>query len=319
MTPVAQSALELVGNTPLVYLDRLGADLPVRLAAKLEWYNPGGSEKDRAALSIVEHAERAGLLDTETVIIEPTSGNMGLSLAIVCALRGYRLILTMPEFVPAWRVTVLRALGVEVVLTPAQQGMAGAIEKAEELAASLPRVFRPSQFENPANPAAHTRTADEIWADTEGEVSAVVVSVATGGTVSGVGRRLKALKPDVLVVAVQPAASPVLTGNPPGGHAIYGMGPPFVPGVYDATAVDRVVNVTEKDAYTTAVRLMREEGLLSGPSGGAAVAGALQIAREMSASEGPVVVVLPDTIERYVETNALERLQQAVAHLSGER
>jgi len=176
MTPIAGSVLELVGNTPLVYLNRLGADLPVRLAVKLEWYNPGGSEKDRTALSIVEQAEQAGLLDAETVVIEPTSGNMGLSLAIVCALRGYRLILTMPEFVPEWRVAVLRALGAEVVLTPAQHGMAGAVEKAEELAASHPHVFRPSQFENPANPAAHTRTADEIWAATDGQVSALVAS-----------------------------------------------------------------------------------------------------------------------------------------------
>ena len=316
MTPVAQNTLELVGNTPLVYLDRLGSDLPVRLAAKLEWYNPGGSEKDRVALSIVQQAEQAGLLNADTVIIEPTSGNMGLSLAIVCALRGYRLILTMPEFVPEWRVAVLRALGAEVVLTPAQQGMAGAVEKAEDLAATLPRVFRPSQFENPANPAAHTRTADEIWADTDGQVSALVASVATGGTVTGIGRRLKALKSEVLVVAVQPAASPVLTGEPPGGHAIYGMGPPFVPPVYDPAVVDRVVSVTEEEAYTTTVRLMREEGLLSGPSGGAAVAGALQVARDLAPSDGPVVVVLPDTIERYAETDALGHLQRAIARLS---
>ncbi len=299
----------------MVRLERVGAGVPAPLVAKLEWLTPGGSDKDRVALAIVERAEREGLLDHETTVVEPTSGNIGISLAIVCALRGYRLILTMPEFVPQWRVKLLRALGAEVVLTPATQGMAGAVEKAEELCATLPRVFRPAQFDNPANPDAHAFTADEIWADTGGNLSAVVASVATGGTISGVGRRLKSLKPDVLVVAVQPAESPVLTGGSPGAHAIYGMGAPFVPGVYDETVIDRVLSVPEREAYQITRRLLREEGLLTGPAGGAAVAGALRVARDLPQGAAPVVVILPDALERYAETDALDRLRPPPSRL----
>ncbi|MDQ7030529.1 MAG: cysteine synthase family protein [Ardenticatenia bacterium] len=309
MASIAQSVLELMGRTPMVRLERVGAGMPAPVVAKLEWLTPGGSDKDRVALKIVEQAEQEGLLDHETTIVEPTSGNIGISLAIVCALRGYRLILIMPEFVPQWRVKLLRALGAEVVLTPASRGMVGAVERAKELMAALPRAFSPAQFDNPANPEAHAHTADEIWAATGGHLSAIVASVATGGTISGIGRRLKARTPDLLVVAVQPAESPVLTGGTPGAHTILGMGPPFVPGVYDEQVVDQVVSVSEREAYQTIRRLLREEGLLTGPAGGAAVAGALRVARDMAPGADPVVVILPDALERYAETEVLDRLQ----------
>ncbi len=299
---VADSAIDLIGNTPLVRLARMGKELPVEILGKLEAKNPLGSVKDRIAWAMIRDAEERGLLGPGGVVVEPTSGNTGIGLAFVCAIRGYRCILVMPETMSLERRAVLQALGAEIVLTPGEEGMPGAVRVAQELALRY-GAFMPQQFENPANPKIHAETtAEEIWRDTEGKVDVFVAGVGTGGTITGVGRVLKARKPEVYVVAVEPAASPVLSGGKPGRHRIQGIGAGFVPKVLDRSVIDEVVTVTDEEAVETARRLARLEGLLLGISSGAAVAAALKVASRPEMAGKTFVVILPDTGERYLST-----------------
>ncbi|NHM26154.1 cysteine synthase A [Desulfofundulus sp. TPOSR] len=294
---------ELIGSTPLVRLRKMAFGLPAVVLAKLEYFNPGGSVKDRIAYNMIREAEEKGLITKDTLIIEPTSGNTGIGLAMVCAARGYRLVLTMPETMSVERRRLLAAYGAEVVLTPGNEGMAGAVRKARELAASHPNAFMPQQFANPANPAAHrATTAEEIWRDTGGEVDFFVAGVGTGGTITGVASVLKARRPSLRAVAVEPAASPVLSGGKPGPHKIQGIGAGFVPEVIDMALLDEIIKVADEDALDTARRLAREEGLLVGISAGAAVWAALQVAGRPENRGKIVVVLLPDTGERYLST-----------------
>lgn len=300
------SVNELIGNTPLVQLNRIGKGYPGRIIAKLESFNPGSSVKDRIALAMIEDAEEKGLIDNDTVIIEPTSGNTGIGLAMVAAVKGYRLILTMPETMSVERRKLLRALGAEILLTDGTQGMGGAIREAERLLAQYPKSFMPQQFRNPANPAIHERTtALEIWNDTDGMVDIFVAGVGTGGTISGVGKVLKSRKP-VYVVAVEPDRSPVLSGGQAGPHRIQGIGAGFVPEVLRREMIDEILRVTDEDALQTARRLSREEGILAGISSGAALYGALEVARRPDSEGKLIVVVLPDTGERYLSTPLFE-------------
>jgi cysteine synthase A len=306
---IAEDITQLIGNTPLVRLRRVTAGVGAEVVAKLEFFNPGGSVKDRIAVAMVDAAEHAGLLTPDTVIVEPTSGNTGIALAMVCAARGYRCIFTMPESMSRERRMLLRGYGAELVLTPAPEGMAGAIAKAEELVKGDGRFFMPQQFENPANPAIHrTTTAEEIWADTEGRVDILVAGVGTGGTVTGVGQVLKERKPSVEVVAVEPAASPVLSGGQKGPHPLQGIGAGFVPAVLDVDLIDEVITVANDDAFATAHRMAREEGLLVGISSGAAVWAALEVARRPENAGRLIVVVIPSFGERYLSTALFEGL-----------
>ncbi|MBA3530757.1 MAG: pyridoxal-phosphate dependent enzyme [Ardenticatenales bacterium] len=297
---IAQSMAELIGQTPLLRLGRIAPHFDGELLAKLELWNPSGSEKDRVAQAMLAAAEADGTLRPGTVIIEATSGNIAFSLAMLAVPRGYHLVLVMPEAVPPWRVQLLRAMGAEVVMTPTSLGMAGAQAHATALTQSYPSVFRPEQFSNPLNPAAHERIAHELWEACEGRLAAVVVGVGTGGTVTGVGRHLKALSGGaVRVVAVEPAASPVLTGGEAGVHRLLGMGPPFIPATYDATVVDEVIAISDGSCHDTLLRLYRTEGLLSGPTGGAAIAAALQLAARPDFAGQRLVAIIPDSMERY--------------------
>lgn len=305
MKKIANSALDLVGNTPLVELSRLGreAGAVARVVAKVELFNPAGSVKDRIALAMVEEAEARGTLRPGATIIEPTSGNTGVGLALVSALKGYKLILTMPETMSVERQRLVAAYGAQVVLTPGAEGMKGAIARAEALLAEIPGSVMLQQFENPANPERHYRTtAEEIWRDTDGTADLFVAGVGTGGTVSGTGRRLKELNPAMEVVAVEPAASPVLSGGAPGPHRIQGIGAGFVPRNYDAAVVDRVIPVGDDEAIGTARLLAAHEGLLVGISSGAAAYAALQLAKREENRGKTIVVLLPDTGERYLST-----------------
>ncbi len=305
MEKIANSALDLVGNTPLVELSRLGreAGAVARVVAKVELFNPAGSVKDRIALAMVEEAEARGTLRPGATIIEPTSGNTGVGLALVSALKGYKLILTMPETMSVERQRLVAAYGAQVVLTPGAEGMKGAIARAEALLAEIPGSVMLQQFENPANPERHYRTtAEEIWRDTDGTADLFVAGVGTGGTVSGTGRRLKELNPGMEVVAVEPAASPVLSGGAPGPHRIQGIGAGFVPRNYDAAVVDRVIPVGDDEAIGTARLLAAHEGLLVGISSGAAAYAALQLAKREENRGKTIVVLLPDTGERYLST-----------------
>lgn len=305
MEKIANSALDLVGNTPLVELSRLGreAGAVARVVAKVELFNPAGSVKDRIALAMVEEAEARGTLRPGATIIEPTSGNTGVGLALVSALKGYKLILTMPETMSVERQRLVAAYGAQVVLTPGAEGMKGAIARAEALLAEIPGSVMLQQFENPANPERHYRTtAEEIWRDTDGTADLFVAGVGTGGTVSGTGRRLKELNPRMEVVAVEPAASPVLSGGAPGPHRIQGIGAGFVPRNYDAAVVDRVIPVGDDEAIGTARLLAAHEGLLVGISSGAAAYAALQLAKREENRGKTIVVLLPDTGERYLST-----------------
>ncbi len=306
---IADDVTQLIGGTPLVRLRRVTEGVGADVVAKLEFFNPAGSVKDRIAVAMVDAAEEAGLIGPDTVIVEPTSGNTGIALAMVCAARGYRCIFTMPETMSRERRMLLRGFGAELVLTPGPDGMGGAIAKAEELAKADANVFIPQQFENPANPAIHRRTtAEEIWADTEGGVDVVVAGVGTGGTITGVGQVLKERKPSVRVVAVEPAASPVLSGGEKGPHPIQGIGAGFVPSVLDRGVVDEIVTVGNDDTFTMARRLAREEGLLVGISSGAAVWAALEVARRPEHAGQLVVVVIPSFGERYLSTQLFEGL-----------
>ncbi|HHW15655.1 MAG TPA: cysteine synthase A [Firmicutes bacterium] len=300
MAEVASQVDELIGGTPLLRLTKLVEPGSAEVLAKLEGKNPGGSVKDRIARSMIDAAERDGKLKPGGTIIEPTSGNTGIGLAMVAAARGYRLVLTMPETMSVERRALLAAYGAELVLTPGAEGMAGAVRKAEALVAEHPDYYMPQQFKNPANPEAHRRTtAEEIWRATGGAVDAFVAGVGTGGTITGVGGVLKARRPQALVVAVEPAASPVLSGGKPGPHKIQGIGPGFVPEVLDRSLLDRIIPVTDEDAFRTAAALAEQEGLLVGISSGAAAWAALQVARELGEGKR-VVVILPDTGERYL-------------------
>jgi cysteine synthase A len=300
MSMVVNSVLELIGDTPLVRLNRLPAPGSATVLAKLESRNPGASVKDRIALAMIEAAERDGRLKPGGTMVEPTSGNTGIGLALVAAVKGYRLILTMPESMSVERRRLLARFGAELVLTSAAEGMNGAVRAAEDLAARNPSYFMPQQFQNPANPEVHRRTtAEEIWAATGGQVDAFVAGVGTGGTITGVGQVLKARRPGALVVAVEPAKSPVLRGGKPSGHGIQGIGPNFVPQVLDRTVVDEIIDVADEDAHAISARLAREEGLLVGISAGANVWAALQVAQRLGTGK-VVVTVLPDTGERYL-------------------
>lgn len=305
MSRIYTSLTQLIGGTPLLELRNIEApeNLHARLLAKIESFNPGGSVKDRVALSMIEAAEASGLLTPGATIIEPTSGNTGIGLAWVSAVKGYHLILTMPETMSVERRKLLAAYGAELVLTPGAEGMSGAIAEANRLRDKIPGSVILGQFDNPANPEAHTRTTgEEIWRDTDGAVDIFVAGVGTGGTVSGTGRVLKSHRPDVSVVAVEPAGSAVLEGGKPGPHKLQGIGAGFVPRNYDATIVDRVMSVTDDEAMQAARMLVAREGVLAGISSGAALAAAIRIAREPASEGKTIVVLLPDTGERYLST-----------------
>ncbi|WP_261559377.1 cysteine synthase A [Frankia tisae] len=300
---IAEDITRLVGNTPLVRLRRVTDGVGGQVVAKLESFNPAHSVKDRLGLALIDAAEQAGAIGPDTIIVEPTSGNTGIALAMVCAARGYRCVLTMPETMSVERRMLLRAYGADLVLTPGPEGMAGAIARAEELAKSDSRYFMPQQFENPANPAIHrATTAEEIWRDTDGTIDFLVAGVGTGGTITGVAEVIKARRPSARFVAVEPAASPVLSGGAKGPHPIQGIGAGFVPGVLDTTLVDEIIQVEADDAMDLARRLAREEGLLVGISAGAAVSAALTVAGRPENAGKLIVVVLPDFGERYLST-----------------
>ncbi len=304
-TVIASDLTQLIGGTPLVELARLAREfgLQARLLAKAECFNAAGSVKDRVARELIEDAERSGRLQPGGTVVEPTSGNTGVGLALVCALKGYRLILTMPESMSVERRKLLRALGAQLVLTPATEGMGGAIAKAEQILAGTEGAVLAGQFVNPANPAAHRKTtAPEIWTQTGGAVDIFVAGVGTGGTITGVGSYLKERKPDVKITAVEPAGSAVLSGGKPGPHGLMGIGAGFVPDVLDVSLLDEIVRVTEGEAYEAARALARTEGLLAGISSGAALHAALQIAKREENAGKTVVVLLPDTGERYMST-----------------
>ncbi len=300
---VAEDITKLIGNTPLVKLNRVTDGAGATILAKLEYFNPLGSVKDRIALAMIEAAERENRIGPDTLILEPTSGNTGIGLAFVCAARGYKCVITMPDTMSVERRAMLKALGAELVLTPGAEGMPGAIRKADEMAAQDSRYFIPQQFENPANPEVHRRTtAEEIWRDTDGGVDILVSGVGTGGTLTGVAEYIKERKPEFKAVAVEPAASAVLSGKPKGPHRIQGLGAGFIPKILDVSLIDEIVTVEEADAMDTARRMAKEEGVFAGISSGAAVWAAIQVGKREENRGKTIVVILPSTGERYLST-----------------
>jgi cysteine synthase A len=307
---IAASITDLIGNTPLVQLNRVTAGCVARVVAKLEFFNPAHSVKDRIGISMIEAAEKAGRIGPETIVLEPTSGNTGIALAMVCAARGYRCAFTMPESMSKERRALLRGYGAELILTPAAEGMAGAIRVASELAAADPRYFVPQQFNNPANPEVHRRTtAEEIWRDTDGSADILVSGIGTGGTITGVGEVIKPRRPGFKCIAVEPDASPVLSGGQKGPHPIQGIGAGFVPEVLNTSVYDEVVRVKNEDAFATARRLAREEGILAGISSGAATWAAIEVARRSENKGKLIVVIIPSFGERYLSTALFEGLR----------
>ena len=303
MARIANDITELIGNTPLVRIRRLNNGVGAEILAKLEYFNPAHSVKDRIGVAMIDAAEEAGLIGPETIVLEPTSGNTGIALAMVCAARGYHCAFTMPETMSKERRALLRGYGAELILTPGPDGMGGAIAKAEELAASDPRYFIPQQFNNPANPAIHrATTAEEIWRDTDGQVDIFVAGVGTGGTITGVGEVLKERKPTVQIIAVEPAASPVLSGGLKGPHPIQGIGAGFVPDNLNPDVIDEIITVENDDAFDTAHRAAREEGLLVGISSGAALWAALKVGARPQNADKQIVVIVPSFGERYLST-----------------
>ena len=310
MSKIVNNVTELIGNTPLVKLRRVTAGAQAEVLAKLEFQNPGGSVKDRIALSMIEAAEAAGKLGPDTVLLEPTSGNTGIGLAMVAAAKGYKCALVMPDTMSIERRKLLRAYGAELILTPGAEGMRGAIRVATEMAAADPRYFIPQQFENPANPAIHRRTtAEEIWRDTDGALDFLVSGVGTGGTLTGVGEVLKPRLPGLKIVAIEPAASPVLSGGKPGPHKIQGIGAGFVPGVLQTGLIDEIVQVTNEEAFAMARRVPVEEGILIGISSGAAIHAAVQVASRPENAGKRIVVIVPSNGERYLSTALFADLQ----------
>jgi cysteine synthase A len=309
---IANDSTELIGNTPLVRLNRVTEGLKAEVVAKLESFNPLGSVKDRIGVAMIVDAEEKGLINRDTVIVEPTSGNTGIALAFVCAARGYHLILTMPDTMSVERRQLLGIFGAELVLTPGVEGMLGAVERAEQLVAQNPNYFMPQQFNNSANPEIHRlTTAEEIWRDTEGKVDILVSGVGTGGTITGVAEVMKNRKPEFRAIAIEPADSPVLSGGKPGPHKIQGIGAGFIPRILRLDLVDEIIKVTNEDAGIMARRLAKEEGILAGISSGAATWAALQVARRAENKGKLIVVILPDTGERYLSTWLFQELYRA--------
>ncbi|MGB9597357.1 MAG: cysteine synthase A [Candidatus Poribacteria bacterium] len=307
MGRIYEDITKTVGNTPLVKLNRLTQGSEAIVLAKLESFNPIGCVKERIGVSMIEDAEVKGLINKDTVIIEPTSGNTGIGLAFVCAVKGYKLILTMPETMSIERRKLMAIFGAEIVLTPGTEGMSGAVRKAEELAKQTPNSFIPQQFKNPSNPEIHRRTtAEEIWRDTDGKVDILVSGVGTGGTITGVAEVIKPRKPSFKAIAVEPSASPVLSGGSPGPHKIQGIGAGFVPDVLNREIIDEIIQVSNEEAITTAQRLAKEEGILAGISSGAATFAAVKVALRPENKGKMIVVILPDTGERYISTLMFE-------------
>jgi cysteine synthase A len=307
MNGVISDITRTIGYTPLVRLNWISKGLHATLTAKLEFKNPLGSVKDRIGLAMIEAAERQGIIREDTLIVEPTSGNTGIALAFVCAAKKYRLVLTMPETMSMERRKLLKHLGAELVLTPGAEGMKGAIKKAEEILSGTPKAYMPDQFGNPANPEIHRKTtAEEIWQDTKGDVDILVAGVGTGGTITGVSEVIKSRKPSFRTVAVEPAASPVLSGGKPGPHKIQGIGAGFVPKVLNTRIIDEIIRVTNEEAFEIARDLAKKEGILCGISSGAAVAAALEVARRPESRDKKIVVILPSTGERYLSTDLFQ-------------
>ena len=305
MSKIAKNLTDLIGNTPLLELSNFNKkhNLDATIIAKLESFNPASSVKDRIGFAMIDTAEKQGLLNKDTVIIEPTSGNTGIALAFVAAAKGYRLIIAIPETFSIERRNLMKALGAELILTPGSEGMKGAIRRATELAAATPNSFIPQQFKNPANPEIHrTTTAEEIWRDTDGDVDIFIAGIGTGGTITGVGEVLKARKPGVRIIAVEPTDSPVLSGGNPGSHKIQGIGAGFIPDVLNVSVIDEIIKVTNDQSFETSRLLARTEGLLVGISSGAAAYAALEVARRPENKGKKIVVILPDTGERYLST-----------------